>query len=189
MRAVVARLEQLALLNPQRAVYESVKVFVNGCNAFQRKQAARVVREGHGAVYKEYSYKMYEYTLAYCRELGIIPDLKRRARVLIHPYDGNLPPFEREAWIVAPHDFLTHKHAGACHFVGFGKSPAFPIEPIHGPKIWVPQYGGAAAGDVRATLGSRAGDVRVTLGSPSGDLAGDLAGDELVEQADKADNI
>ncbi len=131
-RAAMGRLESQAKRNPQRCVYESFDEFVKGCNAHQRKQKM-----------KEYSKSSYEAAIAFFRELGIIPHTKQgtRVRCLVN-FDGcDKAPGWREGWIVAPHDFMTHKHHGACHFVGFGNSPDFPFNPRRGPKIWVPRIG------------------------------------------------
>jgi hypothetical protein len=130
LRVAIGHLEYLAENNPQRCVYANFDPFVKACNAKQRKKGM-----------KEFQRRTYEDVFAFLRHLDIIADLPRRAQVLVN-FDGceKAPEF-REGWIVAPHDFLTHRHDGACHFVGFGHSPDYPFKPTSGPKIWVPQYG------------------------------------------------
>jgi hypothetical protein len=188
LRAVIGRLEYLAAKNPQRCVFETFDEFVKGCNAAQRKAANRFAAKHKNAQrknpFKEYSAGMYEHMLAFCRELGIIPDLKRRVRVLVN-FDGcDRAPGWREGWVVAPHDFLTHKHHGACHFVGFGNSPDFPFKPKWGPNLWVPGYGGIqiiSEGDLKARLRSDEGQIEVGLRSLEGGLEGGNEGGELLE--------
>jgi hypothetical protein len=131
LRVTVGHLEFLADQNPQRAVFLGVDELIAACNAKQRK---------HG--HKEYSKTAYEKVLNLLRHLEIITASPQRNLKVYVDFQGCSGKKDlRESWVVAPHDFLTHKHNGACHFVGFGNSPDFPIDPVPGPKIWIPQYG------------------------------------------------
>ena len=132
LRAVIGRLEYLGKKNKQRCVYESHAAFIVGCNAAQKKKGM-----------KEYSESQYKNEIAFCRELNIITHTKAgtRIRCLVNFEGCDRAAEWREGWIVTPHEFMTHEHHGACHFVGFGNAPAFPFKPTSGPRIWVPEYG------------------------------------------------